>query len=102
MAVTTRFERRPGSEETLLALYDAVGAAEELDLEEQAHDEASWTEVRHLYGLPMDEADEPHDIPDSSDEELDDAHRVTMPQAIGIIEHLLGGRPMRDGGQSVT
>jgi hypothetical protein len=98
----TQFERRAGSEETLLALYDAVEAAEELDLEEQAHDEAFWSEVRVLYGLPSDEDDEPRDISGSSDEDLDDARRVTMPQAIGIIEHLLGGRPMRDGGQSVT
>ena len=91
-----RFERGPGSEETLLALYDAVVGAEELDLAEEAQDDAFWAEVRALYDWPSDEADAPGDPFD--DDEVDEAERITMPQAVGIIEHLLGGRPM-DGGE---
>jgi hypothetical protein len=92
-----RFERGPGSEETLLAMYDAVQAAEELDLAEQAHDEAFWVEVGALYDWPLDEADAPPDLFD--DEEVDEPERITMSQAVGVIEHLLGGRPMRSGGR---
>jgi len=99
----TWFERRSGSEETLLALYDAVGAAEELDLQEQAHDEAFWAEVRVLYDWSSDEADEPGDAVDGSTaEDGEEADRVTMPQAVGIVEHLLGGRPMPGGGRSTA
>ena len=90
-----RFERRPGSDETLLALYDAVGVAEELDLAEQAHDEAAWAELRVLYGAASDEVDAPTDSID--DEEVDETERITMSQAIGVIEHLLGGTPMHGG-----
>jgi hypothetical protein len=100
VAVTTRFERRPGSEETLLALYDAVGVAEELDLAEEAHDEAFWAEIRALYDWPSDEADVPADLLEDNDP--DDTDRITMSQAVGIIEHLLGGRPMRSSGQQAS
>jgi hypothetical protein len=99
--VTAWFERRAGSEETLLALYDAVQAAEELDLEEQAHDERFWAELQDLYDWPLDEADvtmvtaDPHD-------EIDEVSRLTMGQAVGIVEHLLGGRPWHDGGPSTS
>jgi len=89
-----RFEQRAGSEETLLALYDVVAAAEEIDLAEQAQDEA--------YALPSDESDEIGDGFEASEEDADDADRVTMSQAVGIIEHLLGGRPMRGGGQAAS
>jgi len=100
--MTRRIEQQPGSEETLLALYDAVGAAEEHDLEEQAHDDAFWTEVGVLYGLASDDAEEPADPDEPAEEDTDDAVRVTMAQAVGIIEHLLGGRPMRDGRRSAS
>lgn len=95
MTVTKWFERRAGSEETLLALYDAVLDAEELDLAEEAHDHALWAEVRALYGWPVDEADATADP--FYDEDADEAERITMPQAVGIIEHLLGGRPIHGG-----
>ena len=95
----TWFERRPGSEETLLALYDAVGAAEEADLEEQVQDEASQAELQAPDDWPSDEADEHGGIVEG-DEQDSDATYVTMSQAVGLIEHLLGGRPMPDGGQS--
>jgi hypothetical protein len=98
--VTTWFERRPGSEETLLAMYDAVQAAEELDLAEQAHDESFRAEVRAFYDWPSDEANGPADSGD--DEEVGECERVTMSQAVGVIEHLLGGRPMRSGGKQVS
>jgi hypothetical protein len=95
-----RIERRPGSEETLLVLYDSVQAAEELDLAEQARDEAFWAEVGTLYDWPTDERNEALATTDASDaEDSDAATRVTMSQAVGIIEHLLGGHPMRSGGQ---
>lgn len=101
--MTAWFERRPGSEETLLALYDAVGVAEELDLAEQAHDEAFWAEVRVIYDWPSDDAVEPDDVAEALDtDDIDDAERLTMSQAVGIIEHLLGGRPMRSGGQPAS
>lgn len=93
--MSTWFERRPGSEETLLALYDAVGVAEELDLAEQAHDEAFWAEVRVLYDWQSDESDAPADP--SGDDGADEIERITMSQAVGIIEHLLGGSPMGGG-----
>ncbi len=93
--MTPWFEQRAGSEETLLALYDAVGVAEELDLSEQAHDEAFWTEVRALYDWPPDEADAT--VNPLNDEETDATERITMSQAIGVIEHLLGGTPMHGG-----
>ena len=97
--MTMRFERGPGSEETLLALYDAVLGAEELDLEEEARDEAFWAEFRARNDWPLDEADAaaaPSD--DEDDEENDTTEHITMSHAVGIIEHLLGGRPT-DGGE---
>ena len=94
--MTKWFERGPGSEETLLALYDAVVGAEELDLAEEAQEDAFWAEVRALYDWPSDEADRPEDP--FGDQEIDETERISMPQAVGIIEHLLGGRPM-DGGE---
>jgi hypothetical protein len=99
--VTAWFERRPGSEETLLALYDAVGAAEEADLEEQAQDEASRAEFPAADDWPPDEADERGGV-GAGDEEDSDGTHVTMSQAVGLVEHLLGGRPMSDGGQSAS
>jgi len=96
--MTRRIERMPGSEETLLALYDAVGAAEELDLAQQASDEASWAEIGGRYDWPSDEGDATSEFVDGG--EVDDSERVTMSQAVGIVEHLLGGQPMRSGGQS--
>jgi hypothetical protein len=98
--MTRRIEQRPGSEETLLAMYDAVGAAEELDLAEQAHDEAPWAEIGALYDWPSDEADATADPLD--DEAIDETERITMSQAVGVIEHLLGGSPMRSGGQQAS
>jgi hypothetical protein len=95
----TWFERRPGSEETLLALYDAVRAAEEADLKEQAQDEASRAEFQAPDDWSSDEADE-RGVAVEGDEEDSDATQVTMSQAVGLIEHLLGGRPMSEGGQS--
>jgi hypothetical protein len=86
--VTMRFERRPGSEETLLALYDAVVAAEELDLVEQADHERRWAFVQDD-DSSVEGADQtdPDDVPDGDD-------RPTMSQALGIVEHLLGGHPV--------
>lgn len=96
--MTAWFERRPGSEETLLALYDAVGVAEELDLAEQARDEAFWAEVTDFYDWLSDDDVQPDDVMNASADDLDADVRVSMSQAVGIIEHLLGGRPMRGGG----
>jgi len=100
--MTGWIERRPGSEETLLALYDAVGVAEEVDLAEQARDEAFWAAVSVLYDWRSDHDLEPEDPMDASGDDIDDAERVTMSQAVGIVEHLLGGRSMRTGGQSAS
>ena len=99
--MTAWFERRAGSEETLLALYDAVQAAEELDLEEQAHDERFWAELHDLYNWPPDEADVTTVTADPRDE-IDDASRLTMGQAVGIVEHLLGGQPWHDSSPSTS
>lgn len=97
--MTTWFERGPGSEETLLALYDAVVGAEELDLAEEAHEAAFWAEVRALYDdWPSDEADAPPDA--SQAEEVEETERITMPQAVGTVEHLLGARPTDDDGRT--
>lgn len=78
-----RFERSPGSEQSLLVLYGSVQAAEELDLAEQAREDALWADAE----------DEPaqDDVNTSDDEDDADEARVTMSQAIGIVEHLLGG-----------
>lgn len=96
--MTMRFERGPGSEETLLALYDAVVGTEELDLAEEAREAAFWAEVRALYGSPPDEAETPADP--FGDGDADEIERITMPQAVGIIEHLLGGRPIHGGNRT--
>lgn len=85
-----------------MALYDVVEAAEELDLEEQARDEASWAELTTLQNWPSDEADEPVDVAEAVEEDPNEATHVTMSQAVGLIEHLLGGRPMGDGGRSAS
>jgi hypothetical protein len=86
--VTTWFERRPGSEETLLALYDAVVSAEELDLAEQADSERLWSFL--LDDEPVADGTEPH----QPDDLEDDDGRLTMSQALGMVAHLLGGRPL--------
>lgn len=100
--MTTWFERRPGSEESLLALYDGVRAAEELDLAEQAHGEAFWAEIQVLCEWSADadeEADDSVDELDAVYAEDDDTERLPMSHAVGIVEHLLGGRPIRGGEQ---
>jgi hypothetical protein len=93
--VTTWFAKQPGSDETLLALYDAVGAAEELDLAEEAREEAFWADVRVLRDWPSDEADAP--AGPFADENVDEIERIPMSQAVGLVEHLLGGQPVRGG-----
>ncbi len=93
------FERRPGSEETLHVLYEAVQAAEELDLEEQVRIEEVWAQV------PVwDDGDvDPAEADPAADEESDaDEDRISMSQAVGIVEHLLGGHPMAAGDQSAS
>jgi hypothetical protein len=89
--MTRRYEQSPGSDVTLLALYDAVVTAEEFDLAEQARLDAAWAEIGQLYGFAVDDdapdADDPTDDP-----QVDDAERPRMSQAVGLIEHLLGGR----------
>ncbi|HUP99646.1 MAG TPA: hypothetical protein VM093_04225 [Aeromicrobium sp.] len=84
--MTMRFERLPGSEETLLALYDAVVAAEELDLAQQA-------DLERRSETTDDEPAADALEPDESFEPAD-AERVSMPQALGVVEHLLGGHPI--------
>jgi hypothetical protein len=84
--MTMRFEQGRGSEETLLALYDAVVAAEEFDLEEQAALESSWPGAEDV------ESPEPSDVLESLDDE-----RPTMSQAVGVVEHLLGGHRIAGG-----
>src|SRR3546814_12917559 len=77
---TTLFRtRRAGSEESRLVLYDAVEAAEEIDLAEQAREEAGWAELRVLYDPPSDDGT-PADSLDDTDPDTDE--RVTMPQAV--------------------
>jgi hypothetical protein len=89
--MTRWYEQSPGSDVTLLALYDAVVAAEELDLGEQARLEALWAEIRSMYGFGGD--DETPDTDDLIDDQpVDDVDRPRMSQAVGLIEHLLGGR----------
>jgi hypothetical protein len=89
--MTRRFEQNPGSDVTLLALYDAVVAAEEFDLVEQARIDAEWAEIRHRYNFVAD--DDTSDADESTDDQrVDHAERPRMSQAVGLIEHLLGGR----------
>ena len=89
--MTRRYEQNPGSDVTLLALYDSVVAAEEIDLGEQARMEALWTEIRYMYGFGGD--DETPDTDDPIDEQpVNDVDRPRMSQAVGLIEHLLGGQ----------
>jgi hypothetical protein len=101
-----RFEQAPGSEETLLALYDAVVAAEELDLAEQAADEAAWAEFVRLTEASFDIVtwwnDGDRASAASGDElagadDVDDDDRPSMSQAVGVVEHLLGGHPVSGG-----
>ena len=63
--MTWRYDQSPGSDVTLLALYDAVEAAEEFDLAEEARDESFWAEIRVLRGFASDDdAADPVDILD--------------------------------------
>jgi hypothetical protein len=95
--MTWRYDQSPGSDVTLVALYDAVVAAEELDLAEQARLEADWVEIRSLYGFaPVD--DDTSDVDEPTEEQApDDVERPRMSQVVGLIEHLLGGRSIAEG-----
>jgi hypothetical protein len=90
-----RYDQSPGSDVTLLALYDAVVAAEEFDLAEQAKRDVLWAEVGLAYGLGTDELaaaiDELGD-----DESADAGERLRMTQVVGLVEHLLGGHPIAE------
>ena len=86
-----RYEQGPGSDVTLLALYNAVEAAEEFDLAEQARIDADWLEACALYGFGQ-EDDAPDDEESVVDESARDVERPRMSQAVGLIEHLLGGQ----------
>ena len=93
--MTWRSDQSPGSDVTLLALYDAVEAAEEFDLAEEARDESFWAEIRVLRGFA---SDDDADAADESvtDEVIEVADRPRMSQAVGLVEHLLGGRSIAD------
>jgi hypothetical protein len=90
-----RYDQSPGSDVTLLALYDAVLAAEELDLTEQARDDAFWAELRVMYGFSFDD-----DVPATDDgvvdESAEEPERPRMTQVVGLVEHLLGARFVTD------
>jgi hypothetical protein len=94
------FEQRPGSEETLHVLYEAVQAAEELDLEEQIRTEEVWAQVPVWDDGHVDPAETDPAAVEESDADEDD--RISMSQAVGIVEHLLGGHPMAAGDQSAS
>jgi hypothetical protein len=93
--MTWRYDQSPGSDVTLLALYDAVLAAEEFDLAEQARDDSFWAELRLIYGFGVDDeapdADDPVDVDSAADTE-----RPRMSQAVGLVEHLLGGHSIAE------
>jgi hypothetical protein len=93
--MTWRYDRSPGSDVTLLALYEAVVAAEELDLAEQARDDALWAEIRTLHGIDTD--DDRSETDQVAEAEFPDPlDRPRMTQAVGLVEHLLGGRHIAD------
>jgi len=75
---------RPGSEVTLIALYDAVPASEELDLREDwQRDQAE--KVKDLLSVFEDTSGAEGDEDDEPVEPLTDR------QVFGMVEHLLGG-----------
>jgi len=93
--MTWRYDQSPGSDVTLLALYDAVVAAEEFDLAEQARDDAFWAELRVMYGFSFDDdGSATEDVSDADD--AVGAERPRMTQVVGLVEHLLGGRFIAD------
>jgi hypothetical protein len=93
--MTWRYDQSPGSDVTLLALYDAVVAAEEFDLGEQARADAYWAEIHILYGLDAD--DDRGDVDEAIEaERVDDPDRPRMSQVVGLVEHLLGGHWVAD------
>ena len=94
--MTWRYDQNPGSDVTLLALYDAVVAAEEFDLTEQAHADASWAEIRALYDQRFFDIDPTDTEVAADDDPFDGAERPRMSQAVGLIEHLLGGRSIAE------
>jgi len=95
--MTWRYDQSPGSDVTLLALYDAVVAAEEFDLAEQARVEADLAEIRAMYGFGLVD-DDTSDLDEPTDEQAnDDVERPRMSQVVGLIEHLLGGRSIVEG-----
>ena len=73
-------------------LYDSVQAAEEVDLQEQVQAERAWAEMHALNDWPPDEVDMTVDSADNTQPAAED--RITMSQAVGIVEHLLGGQSM--------
>lgn len=93
--MTWRYDQNPGSDVTLLALYDAVLAAEEFDLAEQARLDAQWVEIQTLYDhwWDADNISDDRHVDDETDESVD---RPRMSQAVGLIEHLLGGRSISE------
>jgi hypothetical protein len=93
--MTWRYDQSPGSDVTLLALYDAVLAAEEFDLAEQAHDDAFWAELRVIYGLAADDDGVATDEV-AEGEVVAEAERPRMTQVVGLVEHLLGARFIAD------
>ena len=93
--MTWRYDQSPGSDVTLLALYDAVVAAEEVDLAEQARDDSFWAELRVMYG-PIFEDDGPVAEHTADADAPDEAERPRMTQVVGLVEHLLGGRFIAD------
>ena len=89
-------DRRPGSDSALLAFYDLVPVAEELDLVEDAERERErlwWDRVLGDLVSPENVLiEEPveADADDGRTEELNDA------QVIGLLEHVLGAKRLHD------
>jgi len=79
---------RPGSEVSLIALYDAVPATEEVDLREEWEREEARS-VREL--LSTDEGTGAAD--DQGEEPVDP---LTDSQVFGLVEHILGAELIDD------
>ena len=100
----TSSDRVPGDQESLLALYDLVPAAEHADLAEEAATERARRQARLTLSEPLDLFSSPgadaepaagavvDDAPDHGDD--GEPEWLTERQLIAMLEHRLGAVPL--------
>lgn len=82
-------------EVSLAELYARVAAAEEEDLLEQHAEEQHEEWLRCLYA-PWIDSDSPEPDPEKPDLDVQREASPTHAQAVGIVQHLLGARLLKE------